>query len=75
MVLNMYEEKALFIQNQLQALVKQIDEDIDNLEIIPTSNGKDIEIVRVNYKTGWDIQVNVECDSLLAITKDVINKI
>ena len=75
MATEVFMDKAAFIQHELEALVKRVDEDIYLLRYTPTADGKDVSTVDINYKNGGVIRVNVECDSLGAITKDVLRAI
>ena len=75
MASDIFMDKAAFIIFELEALIKRIDADIDQLQYTPTVNGKDISTVDISYKNGNLIKVNVECDSLSAIAIDVIKKI
>lgn len=67
--------KWKFITKLLEPLCKAIDKNI--VFLLPIQNEKNRDIVKVNvgYKDNSVIEVNVECDSLSAIVKDVISKI
>lgn len=67
-------KKVNFIKHELQALVKKIDSNILCLAPMMNVNCDDVEYVKIWY-ANCTIEVNVECDSLAAITKDVIKAI
>ena len=80
------ENKRSFVENELTALLKKIDPDIERAEYEPCEwkvarGGSNIsyitnEYVHVLYgPTGGQITINVTADSLAAITTDVIKKI
>lgn len=67
--------KWKFITKLLFPLCKAIDKNIEFL--LPILNEKNRDVVKVNigYKGNRVLEVNVECDSLSAIAKDVIKAI
>ncbi len=71
----MREQKISFIENELNTLAKKVDGDIRVLVAILNNDKTDIDEVCIIYNNGYDVRVNVECDSLLAIAKDVLKRI
>ena len=80
------ENKKSFVENELAALLKKIDPDIERAEYEPCKwkiarGGSNIsyitnEYVHVLYgTTGGQITINVTADSLGAITRDVLKQI
>lgn len=67
--------KWLFIDKLLQPLCKVIDDDIAFLLPVFDNDGEDVKTVIIGYKNSTVLRVNVECDSLSAIVKDVIKAI
>lgn len=68
-------KKYNFINKLLQPLCKAIDKNIAFLLPVPSEKTGDIVMVNVGYKDNRVIKVNVACDSLSAIVKDVIKAI
>ena len=73
----MKEEKQDFIENELKELLMKIDNKISDVKAIPNIRGDDITHVYIIRSENFcDIQkINIECDSLAAIVKDVIKAI
>ena len=67
--------KEQFINYELYSLLSCIDRDISNVIALVDSKKNDVNYVWVKYHNGNSVKVNVECDSLAAITKDVIEKL
>lgn len=63
--------KKLFVEKQLQKLVKAIDSSVQQLIYLKTDTQ---EIVEICYITG-NKKVNVTADSLRAIARDVLQSI
>lgn len=59
----------------MENLIKKIDDDIVKLEPIANDSVDDVVAVAVWYGDGSGFKVNVECDSLSAITIDVVKAI
>ena len=68
-------EKWKFVDELLRPLCKAIDDDIAFLSPVNGKNNDDVVAVNIGYKNDRIVKVNVECDSLSAIVKDVLDKI
>lgn len=66
-------KKWNFINKLLQPMCKAIDKDIAFLLPVPSEKTCDIVKVNIGYKNNYVKSVNVECDSLLGIARDVLN--
>lgn len=66
-------KKWNFINKLLQPMCKAIDRDIAFLLPVPAEKTCDIVKVNIGYKNNYVKSVNVECDSLLGIARDVLN--
>lgn len=69
-------EKWNFITKQLQPLCRAIDRNIIFLQPITAeaTRASDVVEVEIGYKNECVKSVNVECDSLLGIARDVLNE-
>lgn len=67
-----YKRKAAFVANELSALLRIINRDIEKATYYIV---EDIEFVTVHYTDSWERNVNVTGDSLGTLTVDVLTKI
>ena len=72
--MNEQEKKLVFTRQELFALCKKINETIIdmNYQIATPSNEEYVEVV---FKDFYRKKINVTCDSLKAITNDVLKEI
>ena len=68
-----YEEKTIFVNEELLPVAQSINNRIEKLLYEHESNGE--EMVIVYYVTGANKVINVTCDSLKAISLDVLKEI
>ena len=68
------QQKKAFVEESLTPLLRRIDPAIERAEYEITEN--DTELVHVLYvNSSGEICANVTCDSLLALTRDVLKKL
>lgn len=68
-----YEEKTIFVNEELLPVAQSINNRIEKLIYEYKSNGE--EVVIVYFITGANKVINVTCDSLKAIALDVLKEI
>lgn len=69
--------KSVFVENQLIALCRTINTDVQSLRYEYSANDYDVENewVIILFRNGFDKRVNVTCDSYKQLTEDVLKKI
>lgn len=68
------QQKKTFVDEALTPLLRRIDPAIERAEYEVTENGT--ELVRVLYvNDSGEVCANVSCDSLLALTRDVLRRL
>lgn len=67
-------EKIKFINSNLYVLLTALDPTIEDVREELNEAGDDVVFVKVVYPQE-EIRINVACDSLAAIVKDVVNKL
>ncbi len=67
-------DKKMYCLTLLQKMLDGIDSDVSEMEPIYSEDDGAISWVRVYYKSGFDICINVECDSPMAMVRDIIHK-
>ena len=66
-------EKHVFIKSELCTLLRRCDRSIDEVDYVVLEDGT--EIVKVIWEKGYYKCVDVTCDSLMQIVKDVLKEI
>lgn len=67
-------DKKMYCLTLLQKMLDGIDSDVSEMEPIYSEDDGAISWVRVYYKSGFDICINMECDSPMAMVRDIIHK-
>lgn len=70
---NVQREKYVFVKSELSMLLKRCDRSIEEVDYIVLEDGS--EIVKVIWKNGYYKSIDVTCDSLMQIAKDVMKEI
>lgn len=63
-------EKSEFVAKELFALIKRLDPEVKSVEYVVTEANEELVIITSDYY--GDTFCNVTCDSLLAISRDVL---
>ncbi len=70
---NVQKEKHVFVKSELSMLLRRCDRSIDEVDYVVLEDGT--EIVKVIWEKGYYKCVDVTCDSLMQIVKDVLKEI
>jgi len=72
--MQMYHEKAAFVNEYLRPLCMRVDESLTEVEymLYMLNDNKDFEAVQLKWENGHSELVNVTCDSLGALARDVL---
>jgi hypothetical protein len=70
---NVQREKYVFVKSELCALLRRCDRTIEDVEYTVLEDGT--EIVKVIWNNGYYQCVDITCDSLMQIAKDVLREV
>lgn len=70
---NTQREKYVFVKSELCALLRRCDRTIEDVEYTVLEDGT--EIVKVIWNNGYYQCVDITCDSLMQIAKDVLREV
>jgi len=70
---NVQREKYVFVKSELCLLLRRCDRVIDDVDYLVLEDGS--EIVKVIYENGYYKCIDVTCDSLMQIAKDVLREV
>ncbi len=70
---NVQKEKSVFVRSELSMLLIRCDRTIDEVDYVVLEDGS--EIVKVIWENGYYKCIDVTCDSLMQIAKDVLKEV
>lgn len=70
---NVQKEKRVFVRSELSMLLIRCDRSIEEVDYIVLEDGS--EVVKVIWENGYYKSIDVTCDSLMQIAKDVLREV